>query len=192
MKQKNQWAFLKKFKTLAFLTVVFFLLGLVIVPHLNTVKYREGDDVSAFPVLAYSMYGGHQPELLVMAQLHAGQVLFDEPTDFEDDFNRQHIYFTPVERDGQTHYELKAVTEVYTVTAAYRIVDGKPQPMYQKAGGLMTWTQSLFMTVILAVLILVGQVLLGFLRSMGIVPQAKKPWQRQLEKQRKRAQKQSK
>lgn len=176
MAKKKKFGFLVKFKTLALLAVVFVSLGAWLLPHYHTVHYRLGDSVQDFPVLSSNGYT--LPSVTAVRDLSDSDVLWKEKTDFEDDFNQHHVYFTPVEKDGQTHYEIKAVSRLYTFEAAYHIIDNKPQPIYQRVRGLTVWTQAFWITLALAVLILVVQVILGLVRSSTLSPQAKKKLRR--------------
>lgn len=175
MLRRKKLNFLLKFKTLALLSVVFISLGAWLLPHYHTVHYQAGDLAQDFPVLTSN---GTSPSITALRDLSAAEILWKEKTDFEDDFNQHHIYFTPIKKDEQTHYEIKAVSTLYTFQAAYYIIDDKPQPIYERVTGLTVWTEAFWITLALAVLILVIQVVLGLVRSSTLSPQAKKKLRR--------------
>ncbi|MDO4433743.1 MAG: hypothetical protein Q4B82_04100 [Alysiella sp.] len=164
-------SFLMKFKTLAILAVLFITLGSCLLPEYHTVHYRLGDDISDFPVLTHS-HG--MPFVETIQKLSESSTLQTEAIDLEENMAQQRISFTPVDKNGSMHYELKAVSPLYTVVASYYIVDNKPQPISQRTTGLLVWTQAFFVTLILAVLILVVQVVLGLVKSASLSPQQKK------------------
>lgn len=176
MLKNKKLGWLMKFKTLALLAVVFISLGAWLLPRYHTVHYRLGDSIREFPVLA--AFHNSMPSLIAIGDLSEHHTLWKEETDFEDGNMQQHVYFTTVEKGGKTHYEIKAVSTLYTVKAAYHIIDNQPQPIYQRVTGLVVWTQAFWITLALAVLILVIQVVLGLVRSSSMSPQQKKKLRR--------------
>lgn len=181
MPQRKTKNFLMKFKTLLFLAVVFISLGQWLLPHYYTVHYRLGDQTADFPVLVY--FNHFQPSNPMIATINQlaqddNQHLWKKAVDYEDDMMQQHVYFTPVEKNGTTHYELKAVSSLYTVVATYHIIDDKPQPVSLRSSGLVVWTHAFVITLVLAVLILVVQMVLGLTRAATLSPDKKKRLQR--------------
>lgn len=184
VKPSQKRNFLGQFKTLALLAVVFVSLGGWLLPAYYTTEYRLGDSIRSFPVVVVKASGMADAALLTdIASLGEHAVLQTEAVDFVSQHNEQdHIYFRPITENGQTHYELKAISTLQTLTAEYRIVNGAAQPLSVRITGLVVWTQAFFVTLALAVLILIIQVVLGFFRSATLSPQAKKKTRRHTDK----------
>lgn len=177
MEKHQAFGFLRRFKTLLGLVLLCVVLGGWLLPRYYTVHYGAGDYAADFPVVA--MQPDSNPDLTGLGEWSPLHYAWTEDTDFVSPYNeQQHIYFRSVGSGSETHYELKAVTAIDTQTAAYRLVDGRPQPMYLRVTGLIVWMHAVVITLSAAVLILIIQVVLGLVRSSSLSPQAKKKLRR--------------
>lgn len=167
--------FLLKFKTLAILTLVFFALGLWILPKYHTYAYQADDVLQDFWVLEQS-YG--KPFLLHIRDAAPHHNFWVQAVDFEETPQNAHVHFLPITQQGKMHYELQLVSNIQTTTFAYVIENQTPKALYWQVSGLIVWMQALGITVAFAVLILILQVVLGVSRSLMVSPKSKKKLQK--------------
>lgn len=181
---RADFRFLRHFKTLALLAVVFVVLGSWILPQYVYIQhYRLGDPTDDFPIVAALNYGDKNHPILS----HLGEFdqwkPYDKAVTFTDTSSTSdelQVELKPVTQQGQTHYRLTITAPLYTIIADYRIVDGRVQPMYMRNEGMVVWVQAFWITLALAVLILVIQIVLGLFRSATLSPEAKKRLRRHL------------